>query len=311
MKKVAVIGYGNIAKKHIDVFRNLGVEVVASSNRSLEKNTLAREEAGIPKTYVDFHQMILSERLDGLIVCVSFWEMYNVLKEVIPYGIPILAEKPTSTSYREHLSLVELARKHNTLVMVGLNRRHYSVLSKAINLAGGKSEITSVMVEWSENPRHLIAKRGLNAEQIGKYIFGNSIHGIDLMLWLAGELEDSSLFTANFGDPFQWIMNFSGKSKTQVLCNFNSSWKNHVPWRVVFTSLDKRFVMAPLEKCFFTSGSNTEYSEILPNKEDIDFKAGFCAQARVFISQEIEEFEINSITSAMLIADTITNRFIR
>src|SRR5690606_13233774 len=96
--KLVLIGYGNIARRHIEVFRSLGVEISASCNRSASGNDLARSEGGIPKTYTDFHEMIKTERPDRIIVCVSFWEMYRVLKEIIPYKIPVLVEKPTATS---------------------------------------------------------------------------------------------------------------------------------------------------------------------------------------------------------------------
>ena len=238
LKNIVIIGYGNIARKHIEVLKALGCNIAATSNRSVEKRDMAMQE-GISMVYSDYHQMIQKEKPDGIIVCVSFWNMFTVLSDIIPYGIPILAEKPTGTSLAEHKSLQVLASKYKTPIMVALNRRHYSVLNKAIELAGGKQNITNVLIEWSEDPFHLANKKKLNNELIHKTIFENTIHGLDLLTYLAGEISDINISAVNLGDPFRWIMNISGKSDTNTIYNFNSSMDNFVPWRVVFYAQNK------------------------------------------------------------------------
>ena len=40
--------------------------------------------------------------------------------------------------------------------MVGLNRRYYSVLTSAVEDAGGPEAITAVFVDWSEEPEYLL-----------------------------------------------------------------------------------------------------------------------------------------------------------
>lgn len=309
MKRLVLIGYGNIARMHIQVFRELGADIVASCNRSEEKNTLAKTESLIPKTYTDIHKMIDMERPDGIIICVSFWQMYSVLKEVIPYRIPILAEKPTATSWELHLELLTLSQQYGTPVMVGLNRRHYSVLSKALAIAGGRDSVTSVLVEWSESPNHLQVNRKLTDEQIRSYIFGNSIHGIDLMLWIGGEIINPAIVASELGDPFRWMMSVSGKSNRGGICNFVSSWDNPVPWRVSFASKGKYFVMAPLEKCIVVKEGDRNPVEIEADEIDKRFKAGFFKQAELFINNEIAGYDISSVSETMKLAHQLTSKF--
>ncbi len=309
MRRIAVIGFGNIARKHIEVFRAHGCQIIASCNRSESSNYLASAEIGIPVTYQDYHKMITETKPEGILVCVSFWSMYKVLRDIIPYGIPILAEKPTGTSLAEHFELLSLSTTHQTPVMVGLNRRHYSVLNRAIEEAGGKEVITSVSVEWSENPLHLIKNRKLTDDQIKKYIFGNSIHGIDLMLWVGGEMTDYSVYYHSYSnDNHRVMMNISGKSKSGKLCQFSSSWDNPVPWRLVLTSRFNRFVLAPLEECNqFTEGL-VGSKRILPSTEDTLYKAGFYAQTKKFIEGRIEGFDLTSVTPSMRMAEILTKK---
>ena len=93
MNKLVIIGYGKIGKAHKNVFNNLGAKIVASCNRSEAGNAKASED-GIKNTYTSYHKMIELEKPDGIICSTSIFNNYAVAKEVIPYGIPILLEKP-------------------------------------------------------------------------------------------------------------------------------------------------------------------------------------------------------------------------
>ncbi len=279
MKKIAIVGFGKIAKKHIEVIRAFGLDVVASSNRSIKGNNAAKEY-GIPKTYTNYIEMIEREQPEAIINCVSFDQIYNVTKELIKFRIPLLVEKPAGTSLRELDQLISLQKQFGTKVQVALNRRHYSVFHKAIEDAGGIDSITSISVEWSETPLRLLNEKGYTKDQVGKIIYGNSIHGIDMVTYFAGSILDYSTFTKSHKN-FRWLMSASGISEGGKLFHFQSSWDNPVPWRMVFTSESKRYVFKPLEVCkaYDSAGSY----DIEPDIHDIKYKAGFYSQMKDFI----------------------------
>lgn len=310
IKKLAIVGYGNIARKHIEVFRALGCEIVASCNRSALKRDKAKTEAGIKAVFSDVHEMVRTVQPDGILVCVSFWNMFDVLKELIPYGIPILSEKPTGTSLEEHLALASLSKKYNTPVMVGFNRRHYSVLQNALNVAGGKDNITSILIEWSEDPLRLLDQKGYTPQQVMQNIFGNSIHGLDLLTYLAGDITEPTISFQDLGSRFRWIMNLSGISERGIFVQFHSNWDNFIPWRVVITTPGHRFIMAPLERCMQFIGKSKSPVEMAISPEDERFKAGFYHQAEIFLKQQFNalDYGLESATSAMTLADKISSR---
>ena len=66
MKRLALVGYGRIATKHLEVFRYAGREFVASVNRSAEGRLKAEREGGIPRTYSQINAMLDRERPTGL-----------------------------------------------------------------------------------------------------------------------------------------------------------------------------------------------------------------------------------------------------
>jgi hypothetical protein len=102
-------------------------------------------------------------------------------------------------------------------------------------------------------------------------------------------------------------MNINGKSENETIFNFNSSWDNHVPFRIAIYAENKRAILAPIEKCEMFDGKNTW--EIIADKNDIDFKPGFYAQAAKFISLDFEDYNLESATNSMKLADHLFHQF--
>ena len=65
MPRLAFVGFGAIAEKHVEVFRALGANLVASCNRSEEGRKKARERGGISSTYSEVASMVEKERPEG------------------------------------------------------------------------------------------------------------------------------------------------------------------------------------------------------------------------------------------------------
>ena len=306
--RFCLIGYGNIAKKHVDTFRALGVEIVASCNRSDAKNQLATKDSGIAKTYTNYFQMIEVEKPDAIINCVSFEYIFQVTKDLIPLGLPILVEKPAGLSVSETTELMNLQHIFGTKVQVALNRRHYSVFHNAIAELGGKDKIEMINLEWSESPLRTKQKKGFSDLLVGKHIYANSIHGIDMLDYFSGGILDFQTFCSSSNGFFNWQMNLSGKSKTGTLVNFSSSWGSPVPWRLVMYGDNKRIEFSPLETCRIYSDNEPNFLSLSPEKFDLDFKAGFYMQSKSFIdlvrsNDNTNEHSLESTLMSMVIAE--------
>jgi predicted dehydrogenase len=309
MIKLVIIGYGQIAKSHKKALEAVGFQIIGACNRTDHSNQRTLDD-GISKVYTDYHKMIIDLKPEAILIAVSSKHIYNVSSEVIPYSIPILIEKPTGNSLIEHNKLIKLSKKHQTPVMVGVNRRHYSLFEKVFKLIEGKENITSVLIEWSESPKKL-ELRGYSNQEIADVIFGNSIHGIDMLCWLVGDVKKPTIFTKNLGN-FRWLMNASGISKKGVIYNFNSSWDCPVPWRVVLYSKDKRFVLAPLESLEYIDNKWSK-TNISPENFDLEFKAGFYKQAITFkelVTSGInDKASLESVTNSMELCQLFYNEF--
>jgi predicted dehydrogenase len=275
--RIGIIGWGRIAPKHAEVFRHLGSPIACSMNRS-EAGRRAAQEAGIEATYDSIETMMERERPDGVLCSASFDAMLAVAEKLFLHRVPVLMEKPPGSSLAAYERIASLAAEHTVPVMVALNRRHYSVLSRAIEDAGGLDQVRTVTVLWSEDPQHLLGR--FSREQVEKAVFANSIHGLDLMAYLAGPIRAPHVLVRT-GEGFERAMSLGGISDRGVLCHFESTWDAPARWRVDFTTLGRRYTFAPLESCrvLEKDGERT----IDPSADDLSFKAGFLAQARAFL----------------------------
>lgn len=287
---VAIIGFGNIAIKHKEAIEYAGDTVIASVNRSEKGNQLAKEY-GIPRTYSTIESMLQEESPDAILVTVSYENIYDITKLLIPFKIPLLIEKPAGTSLAQLNELIQLSEQYGTLVQVAMNRRHYEIFHKALEHMGGIDKLSAIDVEWSETPLKLLFQKGYSREQVAKIIYGNSIHGIDMATFFGGDLENIHTQVSNFGDDFRWYMQFVAKSSRGVLVSFRSSWDHPVPWKMVMSTKARRYVFAPLEKCMVHETNIGEMYALTCEEQNLSIKAGFMGQWNAF-KQTILNLEI-------------------
>ena len=106
-------------------------------------------------------------------------------------------------------------------------------------------------------------------------VFGNTLHGLDLLTFLAGDIPAPAVVGTSQGEPNRWTMALTGVSSRGVVAAFNSTWDSPGRWRLSFTTPGKRYLFAPLETCqVFETGVN-EPRAIEPEPCDRDFKPGF------------------------------------
>jgi predicted dehydrogenase len=281
MMRIGIVGYGNIARKHIEVFRALGCEIAASCNRSEAGRERAQQEGQILAVYSDIDKMLQDANLDGVLCCASFTQLYETACKIIPTQTPVLIEKPPGLSMVELAKLESLATEYNTPVMVGMNRRHYSVVERAVEDMGGLDAVTSVSVQWSEDYRRFL-ERGYSLEEASKLIFANSLHGLDLLTYFAGHFEAPQALVKKFSEPLGVTMSLSGISDRGVLGHFNSTWNSPGRWRLDVCTNDRRYIFAPLESCRVQEVGVKGERIIEPAERDTLYKAGFFKQAELF-----------------------------
>lgn len=279
--KLAIIGFGQIARQHLEVFNALGARTVAAVNRS-EAGRARATEAGIGHTYADTEEMIERERPDALLVTASVLSIFDVAARAIPFRLPILLEKPPGVSPDECRRLADLAAQHATPVMVGLNRRFYSVYHRALDAMGGRKAVTGVSVEWSEDAARML-ELGHPPEMLPLLNYANSLHGIDLLTFFGGAGARGTAWGRDLGgETYRWQMAFDGESEGGVRLHFASNWDVPGRWRLVVDAPGARMVSAPLETALLLRRGHPPL-ELVPAEDDRRFKPGFHSQAASFL----------------------------
>jgi predicted dehydrogenase len=314
-QRIALVGYGAIAVHHIAAFRQLGAEIVASCNRSEARRQQALKEAGMPMVYSDPVEMVEKERPEGVVVCASVLSLFDVASRLIPLGVPLLLEKPPGTSLAEARELSRMAARHGTRVMVGLNRRFYSVYHKALAILGGREAVTAVAVEWSEDPARML-EVGHPPSVLPLLNYANSLHGIDLLTFFAGPIPSPVVWGRNLdtgASCLRWQMSLDGVSAHGVRTRFDSSWDVPGRWRLVVDAPGARFVSAPLEQVQLLQKGRPA-QEIVPDAEDAVLKPGFHGQADCFLRLvaghapvKWPACSLEEACQSMLLAEALTN----
>ena len=148
--KTILIGFGDISSKHIEVLNELNCEIVGIFSRDYAYAKLEGKKLGITKIFQTIEEAMTLD-CDFFVIMTSAEHNCNVLKQFIPLKKPILIEKPVGFSSQELDDVIKFNKNFSTPVMVGANRRFYSIFHLALDYLTSKNlKINSIYVEAPE-----------------------------------------------------------------------------------------------------------------------------------------------------------------
>ncbi len=193
MLKVAVIGLGDISKIHIPAIQeNPEVELVAVCDID---ESLADTVPGI-RFYTDYHVMLEEETLDCVHICLPHYLHVPATKACVEKGIHVLQEKPLAINREEGLELVKLEKDNPNVKICICHQNRYNetfeTLKKIVQ-SGAYGKIVGIkgLVTWFRPKSYYDVKpwRGQMKYAGGGVMINQSIHTLDLMQLLGGEIE--------------------------------------------------------------------------------------------------------------------------
>jgi len=312
--RVGVIGAGRMAGFHLEVLTAFDdVEVAAITNQGNKGRTAKMcAQFQIPKSYQDYTEMLDCENLDVVFICVSVVDNYIVTKECLLRKIACLIEKPPGISVQEVVELQEIAEAHNVIHIVGLQRRFSSHILEGLKIIQEHGPLYSIVVEAPEHFIQIKAKNKFSDEILSKWIFSNSIHCLDMLPFLGGEIAEVT------AERFMWRETLHPDSlhalirfKNNAVGHYISNWSSPGGWSVKIYGDGCRVDIQPMEKGRVTFDNGKE-QDLPINQADIDFKSGLYAQNRMLIDACLHKGKImfpaatlrESIVS-MALAETI------
>ena len=193
MLRAAVIGLGDVSQIHINAIRNnenVSLVAVCDINEALKDI--------IPNTnfYTDYNIMLEQENLDCVHICLPHYLHYSVTKACVEKGINVFQEKPLAMNTEEGLALLKLEQDHpNVKIGICLQNRFnesFVALTKILE-SEQYGEIIGIkgLVTWHRPKEYYDVKpwRGQKKYAGGGVMINQSIHTLDLMQLLGGEIE--------------------------------------------------------------------------------------------------------------------------
>lgn len=212
MLKYALIGCGRIATNHIKSAKENGLEIVAvcdilpeSMQTLLDKHDLG-SDASI-KRYTDYKKLIDENELD-LVAVATCSDMHSeIALYAIERSINVIIEKPMTMSVSVAKLIVKRSKEKGVVVSVcHQNRFNIAVQETRKALESGrfgKLSHGAIHVRWNRNKEYYdqASWRG-TWKQDGGCLMNQCIHGVDLLIWMLGEVETVYGVVRNRQHPF-------------------------------------------------------------------------------------------------------------
>ena len=195
---VALAGCGRVAAKHAKAFRHLHkvLEPIALIDaRPAACEVLnAEQKLKVPEAHYFTSVKALYDsglRPDILAVTSPSGSHYELACLGLEHGSHVLVEKPLTLDLKEARSLNRLAERKNLLIAVGHIYRFFPLVDMVrADIASGKYGrilASEVKVHWGHDQAYYdkAAWRGRWTED-GGALMNQSVHALDLMVWLLG-----------------------------------------------------------------------------------------------------------------------------
>ncbi|GAB4334153.1 MAG: hypothetical protein Kow0037_12650 [Calditrichia bacterium] len=202
--KIAIIGSGAITKsQHLPaVLRSPQAELYALVDSQRENAEDLRHKFALKcKVFTDMND-VLGE-VDGVIIATPNHTHYPLAKAALEKSIPVLIEKPMTTTYAHAVELAELAEKNNTFILVGYKTRYLPNvrLMKRLLEQGYLGKPIHYHYEFgSRGGWAPLSGYNLSREKSGGGVMVvTGTHFLDRMLYWFGEPESFEFFDDSYG----------------------------------------------------------------------------------------------------------------
>ena len=152
---IALIGAGGISEYHLKNYRNAGLNVVAISNRNIEK-AKARGMEFFPEAaiYQDYKSILERDDIKVIDVTTHVDPRMEIIAACLKAGKHVLSQKPLVTDLDQADHLIQLAKNNNVFLAVNQNGRwapHFSYMRNAI-ASGIIGDVSSVdfSLQWDQ-----------------------------------------------------------------------------------------------------------------------------------------------------------------
>ena len=190
MVKIAIIGAGGIARKHVEALKTIPAARIVAVMDTVQQHAEAMAAMCEAEAFTDPRAAIDKADLVYVLTPPSFHRELAVM--AMQAGKHVACEKPISSSLEDAQAMVEAARETGRKLMVTFNMR-FKKGFKPLKEAADSGKLGTIYHFWSHRMGMGVGQ-GYNWRTDPQLLCGMSVeslsHDIDLMRWLVGEVQD-------------------------------------------------------------------------------------------------------------------------
>lgn len=185
--RVGVIGLG-IGKRHLQSLAAMPDVTIAAVCDIVEESAQQSAEAVGAAPYTDAEAMIATGGLDCVSICTPPRSHRAITEVAARYGTHVLCEKPMAPSLADCDAMIEACRDAGVCLMIAQKMRFHPLVQRLKALTSGALG----PIRWAV-AKYALGKVGYdwfwNEEDGGGPLLENSIHTVDMMRYLVGEID--------------------------------------------------------------------------------------------------------------------------
>ena len=269
---ILIIGAGDISHHHLKSLADIKeINVYGILSRTRSKSLLLFRKFKIDNLLYNFKDIKTHiKNIDIFMVLVNPDQILGVFNKIKKYNKFIFFEKPLGVNYVQANKIYEEVKRLKLRTFVGFNRRYYSNLIIGIKkLLKNDAKINSVIIEGNERI-WLVKKIKKHIKYLKYWPYINSIHTVDLIRYLVGDIDFNSSFSIKSKNSYLSIL----KSLKGINVNYTSNYDYYDGWSLkIYNNQGNYLKLKPLEKCEYIDHQSVKI--IKPTKSDLKYKFGF------------------------------------
>jgi predicted dehydrogenase len=202
--RIAVVGAGLIGQAHMGVAQKSATCALSAVVDPSPAAVALAAQAGVPH-YVSIEALLAADRPDGLILATPNQLHLPQALQCIDAGLPILLEKPVTTTVAEGEQLVKRVEETGATVLIGHHRAHSPIMAKAKELveSGRLGKLVAVMGSaLFFKPDHYFADAPWRRDVGAGPILINMIHEVHNLRMLCGDIVAVQAFSSQAARGF-------------------------------------------------------------------------------------------------------------
>ena len=185
--RVAIVGYGQIARSHTRIMKGDGHTLAWLIGRVPERTVAFAQEHGFARHSTNLDDALSDENVDAVILCTPSEQHEAQTERCLRAGKHVLVEIPLAMSYQGGQRLADLARETGLTVMVAHTHRYQGAMLRAHEqIASGKLTLHNVVARYMFQRRENVGASGYVRSWTDNLLWHHGQHATDMCLWMLG-----------------------------------------------------------------------------------------------------------------------------